>query len=1051
MHIKSADIKKVLAAIEKKSSYRFLYNQSLLESSPKVSVSAVDEEVLTVLNRLLENTSLAYEVVENNLVVLKQANSIFQDKRVKGRVTDESGVPVPGVAIRIKGTTNGTVTDGDGNFDLIVPEDAVLMLSSLGFASREIAVGEQTTIHVTLTASNTQLEQVVVVGYGTLRRSQVVGSVAKIDGKELARQPVLTAAQGLQGKASGIQVISSGAPGSQPQVRIRGTNTVSGDANPVYVVDGVITDNITGINNADIESIEVLKDAASQAIYGSRAANGVVLITTKKGRLGKMKIDFNSYVGLKSMTSKVKMADAQTYAQYTNEARGYDNQPPMFGLDTLQYNTDWFDEATRNGMIQNYSLSLSGGTEKTSYYFSTGYFNDEGIVRNENFERVNFRLNNSYKIAPFLEFGHNINFSITRSNDKPNPFNDAYRNAPTTPVRFPDGDYGLLVGLSVGNPVKANELVDNTNKGTRLQGDVYTIIRPVEHLSLRSSFSFNRNNYDILNYSYAYTPVHTNDDRLSSLSVENGNSFYYNLDNNATYNRTFSNIHEVIATAGYSAERTKGFQLRATGDNVPAASNLWYLAYADPGSLEIPVNRGSLVNRASLYGRLTYTFDKRYNFSGVLRRDGSSNFPANNKWGTFYSAGASWVISQERFMADQRIFDELRLRVGYGKLGNDRVPGGSLSNVNPVSQAGNYWFGGGGYDIVPGITINQLRDAQVSWEETKGVDAGLEFSVLRRRLSVEATYYNKVSNVYIPVTLVALAGDNDNSVYSRAADVSNKGVELNLNWKDKVNGHFSYFAGFNITFNRNNVENVKGALQLRGGSLSNGEIVTYTVPGREIGSFWVYEVAGIFKTQEEVDATAAKITGSKPGDFIYTDVNKDGMITDLDRVFVGSYQPKTYFGLNAGFTWKNLDLSIDCYGNYGNKIYNGKKAVRIGNDNIELARAEGRWTPDNINATVPRASNTIPKPSTYYVESGDFFRINNITTGYNIPSRNWNIGITSLRIFASTQNPVIFKQFSGFTPELPGLSGSNNGIHSGIELGIYPVSTTYMFGINASF
>lgn len=977
---------------------------------------------------------------------VSNAGTIFRDVTVTGRVTNIEGQPVEGVSVSVKGTSQGTTTNSNGEYTLTVPDNATIVFSSVGFAEREEIVGGRTSINIVLTPQERTMDEVVVVGYGSLRRSQVVGSVAKVSGSEITKQPVLTAAQGLQGKAAGIQIIAAGDPGSQPQVRIRGTNTVQGDANPVYIVDGVITDNIVGINNADIESLEVLKDAASQAIYGSRAANGVILITTKRGRAGKARIELNSFVGVKSMTSKVKMADARTYAQFTNEARQYDNQAPLFpDINALEYDTDWFSESIQNGMIQNHSVSLSGGTDKTTYYFSAGYFQDEGIVRNEDFKRFNVRLNNTYKLAPFFEFGHNLNLSVTRAFNKPNPFADAYRNAPTTPVRFADGDYGLLVGLSVANPVKANDLTHNTTNGTRLQGDVYSVIKPIRDLSIRTSFAFNRNDNNGLVYNYPYRsvgPIFV--ENISNLNINSGTGFYFNFDNNATYNRRFG-VHEFVGTVGYSAERTRITTQSARGDSVPVERNLWYIDRARPTSITANSD-GSLVRRASLYSRLTYTFNNKYSFSGVLRRDGSSNFPVANQWGTFFSLGGSWVLTRENFLQDVAWLDELKLRAGYGRLGNDRVPG-TVASLNPFSPAGFYDFGSANYPLAPGATFNQVRDANVSWEVTKGVDVGLEFTALNRRLSGEIAYYNKLSNVYIPVTLVALAGDNDNSVFSRAADVRNDGVELGLNWRDNAGKDFRYNVGFNITFNRNNVDDVTGSLLLRGGSLGNGEVVTYTVEGREIGSFWVYDVIGIFETQEQVDGTP-RITGTKPGDFIFRDVNKDGIINDLDRIFVGSYQPKVYYGFNAGFNWKALDFSVDCYGNAGNKVYNGKKAIRLGNDNIEADRAEDRWTPTNPTGSQPRASNTIPKPSTYFVESGNFFRVNNITLGYSLPASNWNIGMSSLRVFASVQNPIIIKKFSGFTPELP---GGNNSLDAGIELGIYPVSTTYMVGVNVTF
>ncbi|SEW20293.1 TonB-linked outer membrane protein, SusC/RagA family [Chitinophaga sp. YR573] len=967
---------------------------------------------------------------------------------IKGKVSDESGEPLQAVSIAIKGTARGTMSGTEGTYTITADEHAVLVFSFIGYANIEVPVNGQTELNVRLKKSNNQLDQVVIVGYGTQRRSQVVGSVGTVKGAEITKQPVLTAAQGLQAKTSGVQVVAAGTPGSQPQVRIRGVSSITGDANPIYVVDGVITTDITNVSNSDIESVEVLKDASAQAIYGSRAGNGVILVTTKRGKTGKMHIGIDAYSGFRAATSKVKMASGKAYAQYTNEANVYDGNSAIFDVDTINNNTNWFDEITRKGIVQNYNLNISGGTEKTTYYFSAGYFKDNGIVRGNDYNRGVIRINNEYRLAPFLKLGHNLNISIVKANNKNNEFTNAYRMAPSTPVKYADGSWGYEQNLSVANPVADLEYTNDILNQVRLQGNVYGDLTPVKGLTLHSSFNFDRRDSKSTIYTPAYYIWSGQKNDTSLLTAGRGNGFYYNIDNNLTYNKTINDKHELSVTVGYSAEHNKGDSLSASAKGVPNQRNLWYLGQGDLTTTSV-TNSGQLVTRASAYGRLTYTFDRRYNLSGSFRKDGSSNFPVGNKWGTFYSAGASWIITEERFMENQHIFDELKVRAGYGKVGNDNVSG--LGILNGVSiQSYYYAFGGNSYSQQQAITYDQVKDATATWEPTTGTDAGIEFSVLNRRLNGSASYYNKLTSAYVDVTVPSTLGDADQTIYSRAADVRNKGVEITLNWSNKVNKDFSYFIGGNITFNKNNVEKVSGNLQLKSGSLGNGQITTYTVVGKPIGSFWVYKTDGIYQTQEEID-NSPHLTGTKPGDFKLADLSgsdgkADGVIDDNDRIFTGSYQPKTYYGINAGFSWKRLDFSVDCYGNAGNKVYNGKKAVRFGNDNIEASVAANRWTSANTNTNVPRASNTIPVPSTYYVESGSFFRINNITLGYNIPTTRWGSTVSNFRVFATAQNPVIFKKYSGYTPELPGSATS-----SGIELNIYPVTSTYMAGFNLSF
>lgn len=993
--------------------------------------------------------------IRNNLTLLLLFFSFLVNGQqemfdVSGTVTSsEDNKPLPGVSVIIKGTSTGTITDLEGKYTIPnASVGSVLVFSFVGMVTEEIAVRNQSVIDLVMLPDIMSLEDVVVIGYGTARRSQVVGSVAEVKRDDLIKQPVLSGAQALQGKIPGVQIISSGDPSSEPKVRIRGTNTITANANPLYIVDGVIIGNINNISTNDIQSIVVLKDAASQAIYGSRAANGIILIETKSGKSGKMRINYESYAGFRTMTSKVEMADAQTYAAFTNEARAYDNQEPAFNLDTLQYNTNWFDEITRKGLVHNQSLSISGGTEKTTYYLSGNYYRDEGILKGSAYTRGIFRNSNEYRLTKFFTLGHNLNLSVSKSDIKPNEFDNAYRLGPVAPVKYPDGSYGYVGITNVANPVAALHYTNHYYNEVRFQGNIFAEVVPVSGLKLRSSFNFNRPDKNEIQYTPLYYVSSTQQTSNSTLKLTQSNSIFYTADNNITYNKLFLDWHEINLTVGYSAEHENGQTLIGERRDVPEEPNLWYLNLGDPNS-QTNDNSGYIKQRASWYGRLTYTLLSRYNVSGVLRRDGSSLFPSDQKWGTFYSLGASWIISRENFMKSQNLFNVLKIRGGYGKIGNDNIPY-ETGILREVTTTGSYSFGGNNTPVSQGITFDQVKDATITWETTAGTDIGVEFIMLKGNLSGELAYYNKLTNAYIPTHITSTAGDADQTVISKAADVRNKGIEVMLQWNSQINSCFKYFTGFNITFNKNNVEAVKGDLQLKDGSLNNGHIVTYTVEGQPIGSFWVYQTKGIYQTQTEVDSSA-HITGARPGDLILEDVNKDGLIDDNDRIFAGSYQPKIYFGINVGITWKQIDLTIDCYGNYGNKIFNGKKASRFGNEQIEAARAEDRWTPENPDGSQPRASNAIPKPSTYFVESGDFFRINNITIGYSIPASNWNIGISKFRIFATAQNPLIRTKYSGFTPELTSGNANAPATSAGIELGIYPVASTYLAGVNLTF
>jgi TonB-dependent starch-binding outer membrane protein SusC len=1037
--VNNTAISSLLTAIEKQGSFRFLFNSNLPDLQQKISASFTEAEIKDVLKQVFDGTTLTYRQLDNNLIAIRSEKMGDQDIRITGRIVSETGEPVSGASVVVKGAGRGTSTDLDGSFAITVPDNAVLLISAIGFNAQEVAVNGQQQLAIKLVQSTVKMDEVIVVGYGTQRRRAVTGAVSTVKGDQLSKQPLLTPVQGIQGLAPGIQVVGSSQPGTQPRVTIRGLNTILTNENPLYVVDGVLTDDITNINSADVVSVDVLKDGAA-AIYGSRAANGVILISTRKGKNGKPTVSFDTYMGFRTLTNRVKMADRNLYLTYNNEARAYDGGDPLTTLPG-NANTDWFDEISRKGGLQNYNLSIAGGSESVTYFFSAGYLKDKGILVGADYDRVTLRSNNEYKLNKFIKLGNVLNATIVNSNNKPNGvFTDAYRASPAAPVKDATGNYGYQPGLSAaGNPLANLELTNDYSKSQRFQGNIYTEINPVRGLTFRSVWGFDKFNGDNL----AYSPVYnfgTFTNATSELRVRENRRFYWVWDNILSYKQKF-NDHSIEVTLGQTIEKDKarGFLSRAA--NVPNQRNLWYISQGDASSV-VTTDQGSLLQRRSLFARANYSFKDKYNLSGVLRRDGSSAFPENKKYGTFYSVSGSWIVSEEGFMKNVSSIDFLKIRGGYAELGNDgisRLVNNELATLLSVTQTNPYGFPNG---LVNGITFDQIKDAAATWETTKSFDAGIEFGLIKH-LTGEVSYYNKVTNAYIKVPTPPFI--DPDGILSQAADVRNKGVEITLNWNQKMTKDFSWRFGVNGTFNHNNIDRVAGGIDLKEGGLGNGEVTTSTVVGKPIGSFWVYDVAGIFQSQAEIDASPA-ITGTKPGDFKYTDINKDGFIDERDRLFVGSYQPKFYYGINGGFNYKLFDFSIDCYGNAGNKVYNGKKAVRFGNENVEASRAD-RWTSGKTSTTEYRASNVIPKPSTYFVESGSFFRINNITLGYTLPNSFAPRVISKARFFVSAQNPVIAKKFSGFSPELPG----SNALNSGIELSVYPTTATYMVGLNVNF
>ncbi|RYY28641.1 MAG: TonB-dependent receptor [Sphingobacteriaceae bacterium] len=988
------------------------------------------------------------------VLLLFFVSSSFAQQAIKGTVTDAtSGETLIGVSVLVKGTTTGTVTDVNGSFSISAPASSTLTFTYIGYTTQDIAVNNQTTINVKLASAVTQLAQVVVVGYGTQRRRDVTGAVASVNGDQLAKQPVQTPTQALQGKVAGVQVLSSGQPNSAPILRIRGTGSVLGGANPLYVVDGVLTDDIRNINNSDILTLDVLKDA-SAAIYGVRGANGVVIITTKKGKNGPAIVSYDANAGFRQVANQIKLADRSQYVAYLNDANpgriAADDKAPL----TIPGTTDWAKAVSRQGFTTNHNLSVAGGSERNTYFLSANYFDDIGVIKTNSFQRFTFRANNEVNITNKLKFSEQVSLSrgAERAVDINGIYGNVYRAAPIIAAVDANGKYGNTSAWgNVGNPLLQLDKANRFALNNRVQGNAALDYKPISALTLHSAFNTDIRFNNQKNYLYQFNAdgntftVGGGNQRQanSSLFVQNDDSYQYTWDNTATYDKTFDQ-HHLTVLAGIVTEKGRSNFLNGTRQDVPANKDQWFLSLGNPDVASTSNNGGGLFTRQSFVGRVNYGFAGKYLLSGSLRRDGSSKF--SERYGNFYTVGAGWVLSEESFIKNSNIFDQLKLRASYGKLGNDNIDQ-SLFIVTATSNV-PYYFNNGQLNL--GSVIQDIKNTNLKWETTDQLDIGLDFAFLNNRLTGEADYYSKkVQNALTLVTLPGILGDPDNRYVTNAASYSNKGVEFALRWSDKIGDKISYYAGANISYNKNNVIGLNGGQTLFAGG-ANSRTITRTDNGQPIGSYYVLQATGVFQTQAEATAAPTNtFEANKVGGLKYADINGDGRIDANDRVFAGSYQPKYYGGFNLGASYNSIDLSADFTGNWGNKIYNAKKNGRgSSNDNIESAYADSRFTTAKPSSTDPNVITESTPPSTYFIESGAYLRLNNLTLGYTIPAALLKrANISRLRVYVTSQNLFVLKRYSGSSPEL----FNTNVLEAGIDATNYPVTRTLAFGVNLQF
>lgn len=971
--------------------------------------------------------------------------------RITGRVTDQATkTGLPGATVQIKGSTQGTTTDATGAYAIQAETNATLVVSSVGYTTQEVPVNGQTEINIVLADDAQALNEVVVVGYGTQRKRDLTGSVAQVKGEEIIKYPVQTPTQALQSKLAGVQIIASGRPNEQPQIRVRGVGSALAGVSPLYVVDGVLTDDIRNISNNDIVSIEVLKDA-SAAIYGVRAANGVVIVTTRRGKSGATQVQYDANFSVRQAANLIPMANRDQYISYLTDAAPNQNvnNSPLTWTGT----TNWYDYALRNAPQSNHNLSISGGGERNTFFISAGFFSDQGVINTNDFQRLTLRANNEVKINEKLTFSNQISFA--RGNERAvnldGVYQSLYRAAPIVPALV-DNKYGNLSAFgNVGNPLLSLDARNNRIINNRLQGNLALSYKPAEWLTLRSAFNTDL----IFNNNRTYLRAFQNDaatfitaggnqrQQNSQLTLDNSQSQRYIIDNTATLDKTFGQ-HDVTFLLGAVTERFTSNFITGARINVPNDPNQWYLGLGNPDQQLSNNSGGDLQTRQSFVTRATYGFANRYLFNASLRADGSSKF--RERWGFFPTVGLGWVISDESFLKTQSLVNFLKLRGSWGILGNDNIASNAYiltANVNIP-----YFFNNG---LTLGNAIQDIKDQQLKWERTQQVDVGLEFALADNRLTGEIDYYNKTTRDALAFRIIpAIFGDPDNQFLTNIASFRNSGFEFVLNWKETTKSGFGYSVGGNLTINRNQLVGLNGGQALLAGGVGQQGFTTRSDNGQPVGSFYVLNAIGVFQNQAEIDGSPVFGTRAnvRPGDLKYQDVNNDGVINTDDRIYAGSYQPKMYYGINLALNYKGFDLAADVYGNAGNQVYNGKKAFRFENtDNIEAAYAEARWLPTRPSQTDPRLITSATPASTYFIESGSFVRLNNLTLGYTIPAT-WRekVRLRTARLYVTSQNLFTLQKFSGFSPELPG-----GPLDSGIELSSYPTTRTFAVGLNIGF
>ena len=1006
--------------------------------------------------------------------VVFAATAYSQDVTITGTVTDANSEPLVGVNVLVKGTTTGAITDIDGNFSVSGKKGSTLVFSYIGMLTQEV-VYKGTALRVVMKDDSKALEEVVVIGYQTVKKSDLTGAVAVVDTKEMKKSAAGTLVSQMQGLATGINVRSSGRAGEDASIEIRGVGSLSNNS-PLWVIDGMITDPGVDFNPADAESIQILKDASAAAIYGSRAANGVIIVTTKKGTKGPMKVNVSVKETLE-WSPKFDLMNAAEYIKYNDIAY---NEAIKDGIATVnstqkhsQYDTNWQDEVLKTAVVQDYNVSLSGGGDSGSYFVSAGYYNNDGVSYGNTFDRYNFRVNTQGKKGWF-SFGENLAYSLTNTDpNQTNTYNDFLRMMPTIPIYDENnpGGYGYGDAAKYNtfgvNPIAREDLEYRHFRQNRLNGSLWLEFKPFEFLSYKFNGGIDLYFYENSWFRGEGNWTQNQEHRDPESQKARDNTYNMLIEHTLNFNKDFGK-HHVDAVVGTTYQHHEWEGLWASRLNFPMTGNGDYFTVLNAGQSN-QQNSNSISENAmiSYLGRANYVYDDKYYLTATFRRDGTSRLAKENRWGNFPSFSGAWRISKEEFF-DVPWINDLKIRGNWGRLGNSSI--GDWDYIGTINQSIVTVFGGA---IVPGSTQVKLVNAGLVWETKETVNVGFDASFLNQRLTVSAEYYNsKTSDVLAETPIAISTGNQGGSPWKNAASLRNKGFEFTFGWKDQISG-FKYSALLNVTTMDNEVLSLG-----RDGSernfIDSGQ--ARTEPGRSLAEFYLRKTDGIFRTQEEIDnyvtkgnhvpgpnedkvpaGTPIMIEGKRPqlGDVKYLDLNDDGQITDIDRDYCGSPWAKMQMSLVLNAEWKNFDFSMMWNGQFGNKIYNVSRwQGRLFADNSNYIRFEKGEEPYQVNpnSNTPRiiyGDFRNSRDADRFLENGSYFRMKNISIGYNFKQK-WltNLGVEKLRLFATGSNLITITGYSGLDPDF---KGANSVWNSGTDSFAYPNTRSVMFGLDLTF
>lgn len=1086
LKIKLDEVRNILKEIERLSGGKFMYSPEIIQSNRKVTIVAKDEEVAVVLNRLLQPLGIRYEVV-NNYIILSRKNDVVgvlyrqvgpiasgPSKIIRGRVTNANSEPLSGVSVSAKSQRVGTATDNNGDFTITVDDNtSILVFTHVGYITSEVAVSSQQSIVVVLQADAKSLTDVVVVGYGQVKKDDVTGSVSTIQVKEMKKVAVTSLDQALQGRAAGVQITqNSGAPGSSTTIRIRGGNSIQGDNEPLYVIDGVPFKNdgagsgssfnvLSTLNPNDIESVSILKDASSTAIYGSRGANGVVIITTKRGKAGTPIVTFESYYGSQKVRRKYPVLTAGEYAQFLNDVNTNDGKPAVFSpaqIDSIGKGVDWQDEIFQTAPIASYQLSMTGGDEKTQYAMSGGYFTQDGIVKKTGFERYSFRINLDKKINNRFKIGNSLSVNRTTTNQSRTDGDlgsaglvtiAALQFPPIIPIRTKDGSYVIsnpYLNFTADNPVALAMDSKNRNTAYRIFGNIFGEYRILEGLSLKVILGAD----GVLQKQSSYLPrtVSSGLSQGGAAYIANNQSLTWINENLLTYNRNIGIDHNLNVLLGFTQQANRSEFTSSAARNF-VDDNLGYNSLGLGSVSLVPGSSVGTWGLQSYLGRVNYRFKNKYLLTGSVRADGSSRFGKNNRYAFFPSGAFAWKLSEENFLKSSNLFSDLKLRVSYGLTGNQD----GVGNYPAYSLLGtqNYVLNN---VVSTGVGPSQIANPDLSWETTAQADAGVDVGLLNGRITLTAdAYIKRTHDLLLNLTIPSTSGFS--SAIKNLGKVENKGVELSV-FTRNLTGEFQWNTELNLSTNKNTVLDIGGAKEIFAGQVANiaqnvnSGIIRVGLP---LGSFYGYITDGVYQTAAEI-AKLADAQAKKPGDRKYRDLNGDNLINDLDRTIIGSAQPKYIGGITNTLSYKGVELSVFFQGVSGNQILNANRfelEYLNGTTNQDRDMLK-RWSPTNTNTDIPRATSTRPanRISTRQIEDGSYLRLKNLQIAYNLSSSVIRfLKVQSVRVYASAQNMVTWTNYSGFDPEVNRFGQDSRS--QGFDYSGYPAAKTLFFGLNVSF